>query len=264
MINQARTLLLNMPGAGRPVSTYYLEEYVDPQYVPIMLPSYLAQVRNALLGVNPDAAFANFRLWEIFRTIDSTDYAHFVTDLDPRVTYRRRRSVVDIGQTVSFVPTSLGNSTKLSFVGQLGKGVLTSRLQYDWQVTVATPTTLQITSIQLQRSELQTVSITDGLTNPVPLIGQANLFFIVPCVGTLPPDGTSWLVTAFAEPDTDLNAMIDPLSRLGDAALFQLFPNRDPYPLFKQLWNSPIFVQDRLTGMALAYAYHANEVRLNA
>lgn len=262
MINQARTLLLNRPGASRPLPTYYLEEYVDPLYIPLVLPSYLAQVRDALLGRNPDNAYANFRLWEIFRTIDSTDYAHFVTDLDPRVTYRRRRSVVDIDHQTSYVPITPGNTTKLSFAGEPGSSLVSAQLQFDWQVQVVGALELQITSIQLQRTELQTVTITDGLTSLVPLVGQANLFFRAACLGSL-PGGAGWQVTAFAEPDGDINTMIDPLSRLGDATLVQLFPSRAPYDLFGQLWSSPLFIQDRLTGIALAYSYHADEVRRN-
>lgn len=262
MINHARTLLLNRPGASRPLPTYYLEEYVDPAYQALALPSYLAGVRDALLGQNPDNAYANFRLWEIFRTIDSTEYAHYVTDFDPRVTYRRRRSVVAIGETTNYIPTTVGNLTKLSFAGKLGPSISTNRLQFDWQVQVVSPLVVQITSIQLQQSSLYTVTITGGQTDLIPLVGQLNLFFRVACVGTLPA-GAGWQITAFAEPEGSINDMIDPLSRLGDAALIQLFPNRAPYTLFKQLWGSPLFIQDRLTGMALAYAYHADEVRLN-
>lgn len=262
MINHARTLLLNRPGASRPLPTYYLEEYVDPQYVPLALPGYLVQARDALLGRNPDNAYANFRLWEIFRTIDSTDYAHYVTDLDPRVTYRRRRSVVDVSHTTSYVPITPANTTKLYFAGEPGSSLVSAQLQFDWQVQVVDALVVQITSIQLQRTELQTVTITDGLTSLIPLTGQPNLYMRVACIGSLPA-GAGWQVTTFAEPDGDINNMIDPLSKLGDATLVQLFPNRDPYKLFGQLWGSPIFIQDRLTGMALAYAYHADEVRRN-
>lgn len=262
MINHARTLLLNRSGASRPAQTYYLEEYVDPAFLPIKLPTYLSTVRDALVGGNSDNAYANFRLREIFRTIDSTEYRDYITALDPRVTYRRDRSVVQVGKSLTAAPITSGTTLELVFVGEITQGPLTQQLQYDWVVEQLTSTSVKITSAQLGQSADTTFSYTNGISSLIPLVGQNDLFFRF-IQGGSSFDGSQWAVEGFTEPDEDFHSIMAPLSKLGDAALFLLFPNRDPYILFKNLFQNSIFFQDNLTGIALAYAYGANEVRLN-
>ncbi len=262
MINHARTLLLNRNGDNRPNPTYYLEEYVDPAYRALTLPGYLATVRNILIGANSDNAYANFRLREIMRTVDSTNYGNYITDLDPRVTYRRDRSVVQRGNSLTYTPITPGTTLALVFVGELSVSQSVQRLQYDWTVEQITPTVVRVTSVQSGQSQDITFSYDSGISSLIPLIGQSNLFFRF-IEGGSSTNGSVWLLEGFAQPDEELPDLLVPLSQLGDAALYLLFPNRDPYTVFKNLWQQGIFWQDRLTGMALAYAYGANEVLMH-
>lgn len=230
--------------------------------MPLALPTYLSTVRDALIGNDPDNAYANFRLREIMRTIDSTEYRDYITALDPRVTYRRDRSVVQVGKSLTSVPITGGTTLELVFVGEIAQGPLAQQLQYDWVVEQLTSTSVKVTSVQLNMSATTTFSYTDGISSLIPLVGQNNLFFRF-VQGGSSFDGSQWAIEGFTEPAEDFHSIMGPLSKLGDAALFLLFPNRDPYILFKNLFQNSIFFQDNLTGIALAYAYGANEVRLN-
>jgi hypothetical protein len=260
VINHCRTLLLNRPGVLRPAPTYFLEEYVDPSFQPVALPTYLAAVRNILIGQNSDDAFSNYRLWQLFRTVVAgTEYQHYVTDLDPRVTYLRRRAVVDTQNTVSYVSIT-PNAPKLYFAGTPAADPSSSRLQNDWLVEATGLATITTTLIQTGQTNSSIISTSENLSDLIPLAGQVSLSFRI--ATTLPlVIGTTWNVTAFARPVGDLSLLLPQLARIGDAALFELFPNREPYQTFSALWTKHIYVPERITGMILAYAYRAEEVR---
>lgn len=262
MINHARTLLLNRPGATRPLPTYFLEEYVDPAFTPLQLPGALATVRNVLIGDGSDDAYANFRLWQLLRLVHSTEYAHYITDLDPRVTYLRRRSVVDAGAVSSYTPLTGPTTPKLYLLGSLETPLLPQRLQYDWLVEVVSGLVVRSTLIQTQQTTDTIVTVDDDLSSPIPLAGQGT--FNVRIASNAPlPVGARWQVTAFAKPAGDPSLLLEPLAKIGDEALFELFGNAEPYKTFSDLFTKHVYFQYRLTGMVLAYAYKANEVRSN-
>jgi hypothetical protein len=88
MINEARTLLLNKSGAGRPPLGDG-EEFVEPSFVPGELPPDVAAVRQVLFGPSPDDFTLNFRLAQFMSALHANPWGNsYVLGLDPRVTYR--------------------------------------------------------------------------------------------------------------------------------------------------------------------------------
>src|SRR5690606_37703460 len=83
MINHVRTLLLGLPGAASPGYQTAGEEFVDPTFQPVALPTYLAAVRRTLFGVDPDRLMLNYRLKQLLEVIHATELAEYVTFLDP-------------------------------------------------------------------------------------------------------------------------------------------------------------------------------------
>lgn len=196
------------------------------------------------------------------RTIDSTKYSSYITDLDPRVTYRRDRSVVELGQTLTATPITPGTSLAIVFVGAIGVGPLAQQLQYNWTVEQLTSTTVRVTSIQLQQSQDVIFDFDSGVSSLIPLVGQPNLSFRF-VQGGSSYDGSIWNIEGFTKADEDFPSILTSLNQLGDAAIISLFPNEDPFILFKSLWQQSNFFQDKLTGITLAYVYGAEGVRIN-
>lgn len=86
MINHARTLLLNVaPQRASAQDAGY--EYIPPNYKAVALRGALKPIYTALFGVNPDQRFLNMRALELLTYVHQTELAHYIYDLDQRVTY---------------------------------------------------------------------------------------------------------------------------------------------------------------------------------
>ena len=119
MINQGRTLLLNRDGFNRPLPTYFLEEYVDPLFKALSIPAELQSVYEVLVGTLADNAYANFRMRQYMLILHSTEFAEYVTALDPRVTYLEDRTAVDtLFSSSAAALNNLATPIPVSFSGQ--------------------------------------------------------------------------------------------------------------------------------------------------
>lgn len=87
MINHARTLLLNRSPNSNHITTDTAAEFVPADFSPVNLTNELKLIRRILFGGNPDARFINLRIRELMGYVHQTEAAHYVYDLDPRVTY---------------------------------------------------------------------------------------------------------------------------------------------------------------------------------
>lgn len=62
-------------------------EYIPLDFYPVNLTNSLRLVRRVLFGSSPDNRFINLRVRELMGYVHQTECAHYVYDLDPRVTY---------------------------------------------------------------------------------------------------------------------------------------------------------------------------------
>jgi len=259
MINEARTLLLNRDGNARPPATYFLEEYVDPDYRALTLPLCLKSSYSALIGTADDA-YANFRLWQYMKILHSTEFAAYVLALDPRVTYLHDRSIVSTTFTTTYEPlTPSAAGAELFFAGSVTPSAGAPKLSHTWLLEAGGALLLRVTDVATGKFADEVLTFTSGLSSLVPLVGEDNFFLRI--TGTSLPAGAKWLVNAFSAPVGDLSELESRLKQVPITEAF--FPQREPFLTFKKLWNSHPFLQYRLSGFLLAHIYGVEGVRLN-
>lgn len=257
MINHARTLLLNQPGATSQRQDIG-EEYIPPTFVPRELPTYLQTVRRVLFGSTPDRYFLNFRARELMQLLHQTELGEFVYALDSRVTYWPENNAPFFGSDtkISIAPNN-GNSSAALFVSgsdvaDLGGGK--SLREYVIEVGSGIVTA---TLMSPALASTATLVITDGSSQPVQLPQSALSFRLVN-----PTAGDKWTLTTIARPAPVITTLLPVLELLGEPVLIELFGVNplEPLKTFKNLWfdhANPVY---RLGGLVLAMIYRANEL----
>lgn len=263
MINQARTLLLNRSGAEQPSPSFFLQEYVDPLFTPITLPSFLVRSYNVLVGANADDAFANFRMWQYMHILHSTDFAEYVYALDPRVTYLNDRSIVD-SQYLPVVTPLTPSAQGIPFYVQGQAGLAgANQLLFQWNIEVINGLVVRTTDLRTNAFVDTIVTILNNLTSPIALAGQKTMSVQIGAPAPLPV-GATWTLQTLAQPNFDLSSIIDQLKVIGDDSLYELFGrNVPPYNTFRQVWEKEADQHYQLSGYLLAHIYRVNEVRRN-
>ena len=257
MINHARTLLLNKPGSSRLGLDFYLEEYIDPGYKPVVLPGPLAVLNNILLG--GDDAFNNFRLKQFMAMLHSTEFARYVYDLDPRVTYLWDNSAVEV--VYGLVPSPASTAAiahALTMVGQPADSE--KRLSYSYNVTAINGSTVTVTDAVTGHSVTTVLSFAQGLSSAASVPDQPGLTFYI--AGNSDLTGCQWLIQGLKTPNNDLTGLLQPLAaaRSGIGALFD---NTEPYKTFGQLWSKHCYLSYQLSGLLLAQVYRTEALRLH-
>jgi hypothetical protein len=263
MINHARTLLLNRDGDKRPDPMYFLEEYVDPEFKALALPSFLAAYSQALIDPASDNAYANYKLRQYMYILHTTEFSSYVFNLDPRVTYLTNRSIVQNQNDASYQAMNvLADNISLYFIGEAAAVSSGTKLFRSWEAEILTPLVVRTTSLQ-DGSVVDTVVTVDAsMSSEVRLAGQNNFSFRI--AASPLPVGAKWIIQAFARPEGDLTDMVAQLNMLTSGSGSFLFPNVEPFKTFGELWNKHNQLPYRLSGLLLAYVYQVEKVRLNA
>ena len=81
MINHVRTLLLNRLPASNDL------EYVDPSYVPVVLPAWLADVAEILVPQDLSTQDAAQRVLGLLQPLHNLDMVEYTKMFDPRIAY---------------------------------------------------------------------------------------------------------------------------------------------------------------------------------
>lgn len=256
MPNQARTLLLNRDGSKRPDPSFYGEEYVAPYFRPVELTSGLLNARRALFGTNPDDAGMNYALWQYMKILHSTEFAEYVTALDPRITYLTSESIVDYPYGAEVEP----DDDALQFFGTPGLGGADGKLMTSWNVSFA-GSSVTIKNLQSMHSTSTVVSVVDGLTDLVPMTDYRDLKVRL----NLALGSSEWVVSYLGTPGIAMDPVnrAAQLAKIGTESYVELFPYRDPYNLFRQLWEEHSEFSYKLSGALLALIYQTNELRTN-
>jgi len=255
--NLARTLLINRAGSEQQDTAAFGYEYVSPSFQPVALMSGLTNVRRMLFGSDPDLAGLNYSVWQYMRILHSTEFEAYVTALDPRITYLNKKSLVDY----NFGPAVLENHDALQFVGMPGLGDASGRLEARWQIE-QNGLSFGIRNYRTGVTEWHSPTFDNNVTSYMPMTGHAD--FKVRMLLDY-SDRNVWEVSYLAKPQ----AAMDPinraalLSRLGTESYLELFPRREPYNLFRELWEKHQELAYKLSGALLALIYRTQEIRVS-
>src|SRR3990167_9195258 len=136
----------------------------------------VSRIRNLLFGHAPDRAMLNYRLAQYMAVIHATELEEYVLDLDNRVTYLPLKDHFlgnVFGTTVS---QYRGEERSLRIIGG-SPDSSSGRLLRDWIVEVASDSVVQVTlSLPFQQSSIS-YSITNGLSELLPLVGSSMSFY---------------------------------------------------------------------------------------
>jgi hypothetical protein len=258
MPNMARTLLRNVSGQDNQ-SAGAFAEYVAPYYREVSLPSGLLTVRRALFGGDPDQDGLDLSVWRYMRIIHSTEYEDWALALDPRLTYTGLESKLD----VAFGTTVSADEDAFQFVGSTGLGGADGRLGASWRIDQLALAVYTITDLRTQQYVTHSVGLHDGMTEFMAFPGRPD--FLVRIQTQLLTE-TSWSVSHVEAP----GPAMDPVNRaaqasnIGVEAYNELFPSRDPFKLFKQLWEQHSLFPYKMSGYLLALIYRTEEIRSGA
>lgn len=262
MINEARTLLLNRSGSSQEAPSFYLQEYVDPLFEPVVLPSYLVRSYGVLVGQGADNAFANFRMWQYMRILHSTEFAEYVYALDTRVTYLNKRSIVDAQYLPVVTPINVLAQGVPLYVQGASNVAGNNQLLFQWNVEIINGLVVRTTDLRTQKYVDTIVTVENNLTSPIALAGQKSMTIQLGSSAPLPV-GAKWTMQTLAQPNFDLSAVISQLKVIGDDSLYELFGgNTPPYNTFRQLWEREADQHYQLSGYLLAHIYRVNEARV--
>lgn len=131
MINDLRTHLLNLDGAGPPSGPG--EEYADPAYRAAPLGDGLLAIRAALFGVTPDRRTLLYRARQLLSLVESTPLRDYALADDPRITY-------DLAGDGGLAPrvrvVAAAGGPPLYLVGDPPVGSVGGRTAYSWDLVV--------------------------------------------------------------------------------------------------------------------------------
>lgn len=259
MINHVRTLILNRDGSRRPGYTFYLEELVDPSFVGLKLTGNMADAHAALIERNADTAFENFRVRQYTQILHSTEFEKYVTELDPRITYLNRKKEVQKAYVRATPVNDEAGDTPLIFSGRIS--TTNARLINNWTITAESPTLVKALHQQSNTSHLTTVEFSGGTSTPFLMTSQHNYYGRVRAASM--EEDAKWQVEAFSEPNDDLSDVLLKTQNLPPEVLADIFPDKQPFKLFRDLWEKNALISYKLSGFLLAFAYRAEELRTN-
>lgn len=262
MINHARTLLLNAPGQTSQRQEIG-EEYVPPNFVPLVLPSYLQTPRRVIFGAAPDRYFLNFRVRELMAHIHQTELAEYVTALDPRVTYwpEIARPFYDNEKRLIISQFSGSPASPPSFHGDLFADMARGRAARKFTLSVAQSGGVWTATIQTpdRPGELDTATLTftDNLSQTIPLEDTGLVFKLA-----RPLSAAAWTIDTMVKPAPVITTALPVLELLGEPLFLELFgvdDKTEPYGTFKRLWfdhKTPVY---RMAGFTLAMIYRTHD-----
>jgi len=193
VINHARTLLMNIDGDG--YGGFPGDEYIPPAYHSLNLPGYVDQIRKYLFGPSPDRMLLNYRTRQYMSLLHSTELLEFLTDLDPRITYRVNQQDLFADQLYApvYLPINCGNQ-QLFFVGEVGPPDVFGKMYHQWRVRVLTEEQ-DIIEPPLPTGGSWTLSIVGRTTAPILLRATADdvRSAIVAIMSPLLDENPGWL-----------------------------------------------------------------------
>lgn len=261
MINEARTLLLNMDGRNNPGPNFPGEEFVPTEARIQTMPAYLDNLWHLFFGANPDRASVNYRLRELLPVLHSTELSEFIYNLDSRVTYWPFAQNLFTNLIAGAVIAPLSGTTKNLFpLVSAGQIVAGDQLYYKWRITVVNGTDVSVQKLADPLSlppspEVFNYTITAGLSSLMSLPGSSEFFRFEDGVGS------QWEMTWMARPERGLGEIMEAAAGISQELANRLFSTEEPYKTFRNLWLMHPYRPYRMGGVLLALIYRLHELR---
>jgi hypothetical protein len=265
MINHARTLLMNIPGAAS-LNPELGEEIIPATYQPKVLPQGLQNIRRVLFGANPDRAMLNYRCRQLLSLLHRTELESFITALDSRITYdftsteslssTRFKPVATL--MGSYSPSDLTDIAVTWDENRPDFPDVTGHMRRDWWILINGSSQLDITSANPARTTTVDLTFTNQLSQPVQLPGS-SLF-----VQVRDTAGLSYHIQHTIRPQYDLGTLAATLRTLGTETFTTLFltgtsaGSSEPFTTFRNLWEQRKELPYCLGGLLLALIYHTD------
>jgi hypothetical protein len=257
MVNEGRTLLANQVALNNDFSLYIAEEFTPPEFVPVVLPSYVERIRATLFGFDPDRSCINYRCRQFLTILHRTRWVEYLVALDSRFTYRT-------GDTAELVPatrfgatiTQVAGSapTPLTVIGFPAPPDPSGKLKVRYTVTVLTPNSVSISRQTMPAfTQIIPFTMTDGLSNLLPLGSSGYNVRLTDNSADL-----SYVVDLFTRPQWDIGTLLANVDEVNKLDVIELLTGEEPYQTFLNLWQQPK-LPDRLAGLILGLIYQTKE-----
>jgi len=250
MLNHARTLLLNYRGPHAEQLDVPGDVYI-PQFEPIELSPELSQIHALLFGTAFDYYGLVYRAAQYMGILNSTEYAPYVYEQDPRITYDPDQlglAAEAIFSTVITGPAGLHVNGAWADAGGMG------RIATLWRVTTLSTNTVRVDNVTSHTSIDYTAS--DVKT----LIGS-DLVFTIDAQPYTP--ATRWYVLNKSRPVPELAGILTALKALPDSTRHAVFEDahKEPYKTFYNLFQDHYAFPYQLSGFLFAFIRRLEDIR---
>lgn len=255
MLNDARTLLMNIPGPREENIDIPGDVYI-PTYTPAELSAALESVRTVLFGNDADYEGQVYRMAQYMAVLHSTDYREYLFTADARITYDSLAS--DVMESTSFDTAVVTTSDQvLTVTGEFETSAIAGRVNTVWLIRGLGGNVLSVSNTADGLTGLQEAYVGVPLTLP----GFGLTFEIS---GASIVSGDVWQVTNKERPTPDLSTVTATLKSMTLAMRTALFGDVsaglvEPYLTFYNLMTQHYAIPYQLSGILLALIERTRE-----
>ena len=272
------------------------DQYIPPEYTALSLPTTAQVFRALLFGSRPDRIMLNYRCQQLLALLHATELLHFVTALDPRITY-------DANDNSLFDPTKF-QALVFPSQGTFLKGATNSpdrlgQCRRSWWLSVTDDLTMRVLRTTPPRSEnIQTFSYSGNLSSDIQLPGSSLRFSFRPGTPATAMaewrtfsaqiwqkfsavdwnflaardlgDGlisNTWNIDEAVRPQYELGDIEASLRQVGEPPVLALFGigsergSQEPWQTFYKLWLTHTELPYSLGGLVLGLIYYTELIR---
>ena len=260
MINHVRTLFLNRLSSGRPQLGEFGEEFISPDFLPVVYPRVVSGICTTLLGTDGDPLFQNFRLAQAMSILHGNEHtAEYTSSFDSRITY----SPFDSGM----LAYPYGNSSvklnstgmDVDIFGTAEANTSVGRSTFLWDIRTELGEYVTITSAWSGSERVVPIALTGGVSAPIGLDNGINFRVHVP-TGSFTP-GAKWQIASMVKPADGAPGLLALYisTGAGSSVVFSGAPES-----LYNLWMRGTSSVDKLAGLWGAAAFQMDKEFKNA
>ena len=261
MINHYRTLILNKAATSRPPKIATLgEELVDPDFRPVTNSKNLQQIRDIILGTDPDPVFENFRLAQIAQILTNSEfYKEYILRLDSRITFDVNKNT-DFFDLESMYSVDTQSDSTIRILSKLEPDIGLGRSVYEWFISAGTGNIITVEDLNYPGSVSTVVSFADGISSD---IAVPNSNYALRLQGSvMPSNGTIWSVSGIA--DLSEASFVDVFDKIAASELVEgLFGINKSGNSFYNLYSTNRKM-NKIIGFLLAFIWELQDEYLEA
>jgi len=254
VVNHFRNLLINLDG-NLAESGYLAEEFIDPDFRALSLPTPIQQVRRVLFGADPDKHMLALRTRQLLAIIHATPLRDSVLDMDPRITYDfKDKSIVSPETWIPQVRKLSGTGT-CTVLGTPDAPDVSGRVYHNYLLTVVSAGQL---AVERQVRPIQKTFFEFTPNTRIKLPGSG-------CDVRLSADSgwQEYAVSIYAKPALDAAALCDAAAKLGEPTLNYVFGIEaiQPWQTLRSLFFRKLELPLRLSALLCALVYRCEALR---